>query len=67
MNTEITPPEAVMRWLSGRRSYLTAAAILGCGVLSAYGVQIPEYVWAALGALGLGFLRAAVKKTESPT
>ena len=28
----------------------------------AYGVEIPLYVWMALNALGLGFLRAGMKK-----
>jgi len=56
------PPRAIARWLRGRRTYLTAAAILICGALSASGIKVPEYVWAALAALGLGFLRAGVKK-----
>lgn len=59
-----TPPAAVAAWLDGKRTYLTAGAILLCGVLSVYGVAIPEYVWAAVAALGLGFLRAGVRKAE---
>jgi len=55
-----------MKWLDGKRSYLTAGVILLVGVLAAYGVHVPEYVWAALAALGLGFLRAAIKKVEVP-
>ncbi len=65
MSTEAQPPAAIARWLDGKRTYLTAAVILVCGILTAYGVEIPEYVWAALAALGLGFLRSAVKKAES--
>jgi len=64
MSDEAKPPAAIARWLDGKRSYLTAAVILLCGILDAYGVEIPDYVWAALGALGLGFLRAAVRKVE---
>lgn len=52
------------KWLSGRRTYLTAGVILLCGILAVYGLEIPEYIWAALAALGLGFLRAGVKKAE---
>jgi len=65
MSSEITPPAAIAKWLDGKRTYLTAATILLCGILAAYGVEIPEYVWAALAALGLGFLRAAVRKAEA--
>jgi len=56
---------AVVRWIEGRRTYAVALAILACGILSAYGVEIPEYVWASLAALGLGFLRAGVQKPET--
>ena len=62
--SDVSAPAAIARWLDGRRTYVTAATILVCGVLSAYGVVIPEYVWAALAALGLGFLRSAVHKAE---
>ena len=55
---------AVVRWIEGRRTYAVALVILACGALSAYGVEIPEYVWAALAAFGLGFLRAGVQKAE---
>jgi hypothetical protein len=55
---------AVVRWLEGKKTYAVALTILTCGVLSAYGVEIPEYVWAALTAFGLGFLRAGVAKAE---
>lgn len=61
---ELSPPAALAKWLEGKRTYLTAAAILACGILSWRGVVIPEFVWAALAALGLGFLRAGVKRAE---
>jgi len=64
MSSEVKPPAAIAKWLDGKRTYLMAATILVCGILAAYGIEIPEYVWAALAALGLGFLRAAVKKAE---
>ncbi len=64
MGTETRLPEPLARWLEGKRTYLTAGGILVCGILAAFGVQIPEYVWAALAAAGLGFLRAGVKRAE---
>ena len=51
-----------MIWLTGKKTYLTAAAILICGILQSQDIIVPEYVWAALAALGLGFLRMGVKK-----
>jgi hypothetical protein len=60
----MTERNAVVKWLDGKRTYLTAGAILAVGILVGFGVQVPEYVWAALAALGLGFLRAGVKKGE---
>lgn len=61
--TEKTEKNAVVQWLEGKKTYAVALVILVCGILSAYGVEIPEYVWAALSAFGLGFLRAGVSKT----
>ena len=65
MSDEVTPPAAIAKWLDGKKTYLTAAVILICGILTAYNVEIPDYVWAALAALGLGFLRAAVRKAAT--
>ncbi len=56
----------VSEWIDGRRTYAVALVILTCGILAGYGVAIPEYVWASLAALGLGFLRAGVQKGELP-
>ena len=56
---------AAVRWLEGRKTYAVAITILVCGILSAYGVEIPEFVWAALTAFGLGFLRAGIAKAQA--
>lgn len=64
MSEEIKPPPALARWLNGKRTYLTVGAILVVGILAKCGLEIPDYIWAALYALGLGFLRAGVKKAE---
>lgn len=53
------------KWLSGKRTYLVVAAIVAVSILNACEVQLPEYVWTALAAAGLGFLRAGIKKAES--
>ena len=53
---------AITRWMQGKKTYFVAATILACGVMTVYGVEVPEFVWAALAALGLGFLRAGVAK-----
>jgi len=55
----------VVKWLEGKKTYAVAITILICGVLNWQGVVIPEFLWAALAAFGLGFLRAGVKKTET--
>jgi len=51
---------AIVKWIKGRRTYAVAFAIIGCGILDSQGVRVPVYVWAALAAFGLGFLRAGV-------
>lgn len=51
---------AIVRWIKGKRTYAVALAIIACGVLDSQGVRVPLYVWAALAAFGLGFLRAGV-------
>ena len=53
---------AVVRWLEGKKTYAVASAILVVGILSHYGIEIPDFVWAALSAFGLAFLRAGVAK-----
>ena len=53
-------PNAIVKWIHGKRTYAVAVVILACGILASQGVTIPEYVWAALAAFGLGFLRAGV-------
>lgn len=58
--------ERIEKWLDGKRTYLTVLAILVVGLLTTRGIEIPEYVWAALAAAGLGFMRAAIKKAEYP-
>lgn len=49
----------------GYKTYMIAAVMLGLSVAMIMGVQIPEEVWAILGALGLGTLRSAVEQTKA--
>lgn len=51
---------AVVKWLTGKKTYAVALTILACGIMKHYGVDVPEYAWAALAAFGLGFLRMGV-------
>ena len=55
-----------IKWLQGKKTYATAAAILIVGVLAYFGHEIPEFVWAALAAVGLGFLRMGVSDGPKP-
>jgi len=57
-------PKKLKELLDGKKTYITAATILAVGALNWYGYSVPSFVWASLGALGLGFLRQGVKKAE---
>lgn len=54
---------AILDFLDGKKSYIIAIVTAVLAGLQAYGIVIPEYVYAVLGALGLGTLRAAVAKS----
>lgn len=55
---------AVVAWIKGKRTYAVAVVILTVGILEHYGVGVPIYVWGALAAFGLGFLRAGVESAK---
>ena len=50
----------VIEWLKGKKTYITALVVGICAALNALGIIIPEWVYLALGALGLGSLRAGL-------
>lgn len=52
----------IKEFLSGKKTYIVVAGVILTAVLNYYGVTVPEWAWAALGALGLGALRAGVSK-----
>jgi len=52
-----------MDWLKGKKTYITALVIGLLAAAQALGYPIPEWIYAILGGLGLGTLRAGVAKT----
>lgn len=48
--------------IEGKKTYVTAAVMLALAIAQYAGVEVPEYAWVGLNALGLGFLRQAVGK-----
>lgn len=50
-------------WLSGKKTYVVAVLVAALGVLQGLEIfTVPDGVYAVLGALGLGTLRAGVSK-----
>ena len=56
--------KAILDWLKGKKTYIVFAALFIIGGLQANGIEIPQWVYSILAALGLGALRAGVKKAE---
>lgn len=54
----------MLKWLRGRKTYLTAIAGVITGVVLIVDGHVVEGVQTILGSLGLGFLRAGVSKTD---
>jgi hypothetical protein len=54
--------DKLLAFINGKKTYITAV-LIGLGACAtALGYVIPEWVWALLGAIGLGSVRAAIKK-----
>lgn len=51
-----------LKLLEGKKTYAIAITILACGILGYFKIEIPEFVWSSLAALGLGFLRQGLPK-----
>ena len=51
-----------MTFLKGKKTYIVAGVTFVLGGLTALGYVIPVWVYPLLGSLGLGTLRAGVKK-----
>lgn len=54
----------LLEFLTGKKTYIIAVGIAVATLLPAFGVIVPEYVWGILAALGLGAIRAGIKKAE---
>lgn len=55
---------SILQLIDGKKTYITALLIaLGAGA-QALGYEIPEWVWALLGSVGLGSVRSAIGKTQ---
>ena len=51
-------------WLKGKKTYIIAMLIGLDAAAQAMGYTVPGYIYAILGALGLGFTRAAITKVS---
>lgn len=51
-----------LKFLEGKKTYIIAFIVGAVAALQYAGVEIPEWAYALLGALGLGSLRAGVNK-----
>lgn len=56
--------QKVIEFLSGKKTYIVALVAAAMAFCQAMGWAIPDYVYAILGAVGLGTLRAAVNKVQ---
>lgn len=59
----INKAKAVWEWFDGKKTFIVAIIGAVTALLVASGVNIPDWVWLLLSALGLGSLRSAVGKT----
>ena len=51
--------DKLMKLFEGKKTYISAVLIGVFACLQALGIAVPEYIYAILGAIGLGSLRAA--------
>ena len=57
--------EKLGKALQGKKSYIIAILIGLSAAAQSLGYMVPEYVYAILGALGLGAVRSGVDKSGS--
>lgn len=53
----------IVTWLQGKKTYIIAIIVGVVACLQYLGVEIPEWAYALLAALGLGSLRSGVNNT----
>jgi small-conductance mechanosensitive channel len=56
--------QAILEFLSGKKTYIVAVVVAVIGLLQACGVDLPESVITILAAFGLASVKSAVKKAE---
>ena len=55
--------EKIGKFLQGKKTYIVAILIGIFAAAQSMGYVIPEYVFAILGALGLGAVRSGIEKS----
>lgn len=55
----------VESWLAGKKVYIVSIVTGGLGIWVAMGHIVPDYVWAILGAMGLGAVRSTLSTIQS--
>ncbi len=55
----------MLKWLKGKKAYLVAAGGVIAGIVLCIEGHVIEGIQTILGSLGLGALRAGVKKSEA--
>ena len=54
----------LLEWFKGKKAYIAMVALFIMGGLQANGIEMPEWIFPIIAGLGLGTLRAAIKKVE---
>lgn len=54
----------ILELLNGKKTYIVIALAMVTAGLQAYGIVIPEWVYALEAAAGIGTLRVAISKGE---
>jgi hypothetical protein len=57
--------QSILIFLNGKKTYIIAAIAAVTAAAQALGYEMPDWIYAVEGALGLGALRVAVTKTNS--
>jgi hypothetical protein len=54
---------SLLTFLNGKKTYIVVALAVVTAGLQAYGITIPEWVYALEGAAGLGAVRVAISNS----
>lgn len=56
----------IEKFLDGKKTYIISILIGALGIYTATGHVVPEWIWALLGAAGLGAVRSGIGNTNEP-